>query len=145
MAQGVSAPVVGSRIFTSGLAHTMAVLIEGLSVVVRCASIEAKHPGGHTAFACEVPNGTLCADGELARVGFMRYCWQRRPVAAHACEVQYCGRGYAADLISTAAVIYAKIAWHHGYEVRVDSPYIPPEWLPTEPLERYDDHYGFLK
>jgi hypothetical protein len=33
--------------------------------------------------------------------------------------------GYAADLISTAAVIYAKIAWHHGYEARVDSPYIP--------------------
>jgi hypothetical protein len=53
--------------------------------------------------------------------------------------------GYAADLISTAAVIYAKIAWFHGYEVRVDSPYIPAEWLPTEPLERYDDHYVFLK
>lgn len=53
--------------------------------------------------------------------------------------------GYAADLISTAAVIYAKIAWYHGCEVRVDSPYIPQEWLPTTPLERYDDHYGFLK
>jgi len=52
--------------------------------------------------------------------------------------------GYARDLISTAAVIYAKIAWFHGYEVRVDSPYIPSEWLPMEPLQRYDDRYGFI-
>ena len=52
--------------------------------------------------------------------------------------------GYAADLISTAAVIYTKIAWFHGYEVRVDSPYVPSEWLPMEPLQRYDDRYGFL-
>jgi hypothetical protein len=53
--------------------------------------------------------------------------------------------GYAADLISTAAVIYAKIAWHHSCEVRVDSPYIPSEWLSTAPLESYHDHYAFLK
>ena len=52
--------------------------------------------------------------------------------------------GYAADLISTAPVIYAKIAWFHGYEVRVDSPYIPSEWLPMEPQQLYDDRYGFL-
>jgi len=52
--------------------------------------------------------------------------------------------GYATDLISTAAVIYTKIAWFHGYEVRVDSPYIPSERLPMEPLQRYDDRYGFL-
>jgi hypothetical protein len=52
--------------------------------------------------------------------------------------------GYAADLISTAAVIYSKIAWFHGFEVRVDSPYIPSEWLPMEPLQRCDDRYGFL-
>jgi hypothetical protein len=53
--------------------------------------------------------------------------------------------GYAEGLISTAAVIYAKIAWYHGYEVRVDSPYIPSEWLPMEPLDRYDDRYSFLR
>jgi hypothetical protein len=52
--------------------------------------------------------------------------------------------GYAADLISTAAVIYAKIAWLHGHEVHVDSPYIPAEWLPNIPLEHYDNHYSFL-
>lgn len=52
--------------------------------------------------------------------------------------------GFAADLISTAAVIYAKIAWLHGHEVQADSPYIPPEWLPNSPLEHYDPHYSFL-
>lgn len=53
--------------------------------------------------------------------------------------------GYAADLISTEAVIYAKIAWFHGYEVRVDSPYIPTEWLSVEPLAKYNCSYSFLK
>jgi hypothetical protein len=49
----------------------VAVLIEGVSVVVRCDSIERKHSGGVKQFSTEVPNPTLCADGELARVGFM--------------------------------------------------------------------------
>ena len=52
--------------------------------------------------------------------------------------------GFTADLISTPAFIYAKIAWRHGYEVRVDSTYIPSEWLPIAPLERYDNYYPFL-
>ncbi len=52
--------------------------------------------------------------------------------------------GYAADLISTAGVVYAKIAWLHGHEVQVDSPYIPAEWLSNTPLEHYENHYSFL-
>ncbi len=52
--------------------------------------------------------------------------------------------GYMADLVSSAAVIYAKIAWLHGHEVRVKSSYIPAEWLPCTPLDRYDAHYSFL-
>ena len=52
---------------------------------------------------------------------------------------------FTADLISTAAVIYAKIAGLHGHELRVDSPYVPAAWLANTPLERYDDHYDFLK
>jgi len=49
----------------------MAVLIEGISVVVRVNSIASKFRGGATAFKRIVPNRTLCADNELARVGFM--------------------------------------------------------------------------
>lgn len=49
----------------------MAVLIEAISVVVRASSIISKFPGGFDGFKQIVPNGTLCADNELARVGFM--------------------------------------------------------------------------
>jgi Immunity protein 49 len=52
--------------------------------------------------------------------------------------------GLWGDLISAEAVIYAKIAWYHGYEVQVSSPYVPLEWLPMEPLTHYDNHYRFL-
>lgn len=49
----------------------MAVLIEGISVVVRCDIVAGLYPGGVNAFCNDVPNGSLCADGELASVGFM--------------------------------------------------------------------------
>ena len=53
--------------------------------------------------------------------------------------------GFTKDLISTYAVIYSKIALRHGYDVKVDSPYIPLEWLDNDPLEKYETHYSFLK
>jgi hypothetical protein len=49
----------------------MAVLIEGISVVVRADAIFEVFPGDWEAFKEIVPNRTLCADGEVARVGFM--------------------------------------------------------------------------
>jgi hypothetical protein len=49
----------------------MAVLIEGLSVVIRHDAIAQKYRGGMSAFLSGVPNETYCADGELSRVGFM--------------------------------------------------------------------------
>jgi hypothetical protein len=52
--------------------------------------------------------------------------------------------GFTADLVSSYAFIYAKIAWRHGYEVKVDSPFLPPEWLPRAPLQQYDNYYSFL-
>ncbi|AWH89385.1 hypothetical protein [Limnobaculum parvum] len=49
----------------------MAVLIEGISVVIRCEQIVKAYYGGVNAFASEVPNGSLRADGKLACVTFM--------------------------------------------------------------------------
>jgi hypothetical protein len=49
----------------------MAVLIEAISVVVRADALLRAFKGDWTAFAQTVPNATLCADGELARIGFM--------------------------------------------------------------------------
>jgi len=49
----------------------MAVLIEAVSVVLKRDVINEKYPGGWNAFKEEVPNQTLCAVSEIARVGFM--------------------------------------------------------------------------
>jgi hypothetical protein len=49
----------------------MAVLVEANSVIVRVPAIRDRYPGGWPAFDDNVPNNTLCSDGELARVGFM--------------------------------------------------------------------------
>jgi Immunity protein 49 len=50
------------------------------------------------------------------------------------------------EFISHPAVGYAKLAWHKGIEVQVDSPLVPKEWLPIQPLkdEEYVD-YDFIK
>jgi hypothetical protein len=49
----------------------MAVLIEGISVIVRLATLHAKYPGGEAAYQRDCPNATFCADDHLARIGFM--------------------------------------------------------------------------
>jgi hypothetical protein len=48
----------------------MAVLVEGISVITRADSLLNKFRGGWEQFERTVPNNTLCADGEIARVGF---------------------------------------------------------------------------
>ena len=53
--------------------------------------------------------------------------------------------GYTGWFIVIEAVIYAKIAWRHGFEVDIDTPWIPAEWLPVLPLSRYDDPYDFMQ
>jgi len=49
----------------------VAVLVEGLSVVVRRNAIEDRVVGGWAEFLKLVPNDTLCTDEELVRVGFL--------------------------------------------------------------------------
>jgi hypothetical protein len=49
----------------------MAVLIEGISVVIRTEALLNKFSGGWNAFLSIVPNKTLCSDDEVTRVGFM--------------------------------------------------------------------------
>ncbi len=48
----------------------MAVLIEGLSVVIRRSAIEGRFQGGWEALLAQLPQSTLCDDAEIARVGF---------------------------------------------------------------------------
>jgi len=49
----------------------MAVIVEGISVIVRCESIEARYPGGWEGYVKDAANKTFCNDELLARVGFM--------------------------------------------------------------------------
>jgi hypothetical protein len=49
----------------------MAVLLEAISVVIRRQAVVDRFPGGWTAFVDAAPNGTLCADDHLVRLGFM--------------------------------------------------------------------------
>ena len=49
----------------------MAVLVEGLSVIVRSDGIRNFYEGGDKAFIVEVPTANFCFDGELTRIGFM--------------------------------------------------------------------------
>jgi hypothetical protein len=53
--------------------------------------------------------------------------------------------GYTGWFIVVEAVIYAKIAWRHGFQVNIETPWIPAQWLPVSPLSRYDDPYAFMQ
>ncbi|MET3495130.1 Imm49 family immunity protein [Variovorax boronicumulans] len=53
--------------------------------------------------------------------------------------------GFTHFFIGTHATMYAKIAWRAGYEVNVETPLIPKEWLPVEPPSRYEDPYPFMQ
>ena len=78
----------------------MAILVEAISVVVRADSIEAKFPGGWEAFRGWIQNQTLCADGELVRIGFMSPQETRQFVEEIQAEgLTYIEGGEAKDLI----------------------------------------------
>ena len=78
----------------------MAVLIEAISVVIKRSSIEKKFPGGWDAFVQEVPNQTLCTDGNLVRVGFMTPDDVRHYVKSlESNGVFYLKNGEACDLV----------------------------------------------
>ncbi len=48
----------------------MAVLCEALSVIVKRQSINKFYKGGWQRFQHNIPNSTMCTDGELVRIGF---------------------------------------------------------------------------
>lgn len=53
--------------------------------------------------------------------------------------------GYTKDLIDTPATLYTKLAWYYGYQIQIESDYIPKEWLEMTPLENYQDEFEFMK
>lgn len=53
--------------------------------------------------------------------------------------------GLEKRLFSGFATLYAKLAWRHGYQLQVDSVWIPQPWLPVQPLERYEEPWEFMR
>lgn len=53
--------------------------------------------------------------------------------------------GFTESLLATHATLYAKIAWRHGFEIEVESPWVPREWLPIKPLQDYKDPWSFMQ
>lgn len=76
----------------------MAVLIEAISVVIRADRLLARLSWDD--FKATVPNATLCADGELVRVGFMHPDDVRvfiEGLEAHG--LRYLAEGHAIDMV----------------------------------------------
>jgi len=48
------------------------------------------------------------------------------------------------EFFSGAATAYLKVAWILGYEIEIDSPYIPMDLMPIQPLEKYEVPYFFM-
>jgi hypothetical protein len=52
--------------------------------------------------------------------------------------------GYICDFISPIAAFKAKFCWYKGIPVEIEHPKVPMEWMPVEPLARYEDIYDFF-
>lgn len=53
--------------------------------------------------------------------------------------------GITWDLIDSYATLFAKLAWRAGYELELDTPWIPQEWLPVQPLQTYEEPWPFMQ
>jgi hypothetical protein len=93
----------------------MAVLIEAISVVIRADALLAAYGGDWDAFKDTVPNETVCADGELVRVGFM----SPADVEAYVTQLRGVGLTYLDDGSAKDLVVVDQMR----------GPTVPCEWI----------------
>lgn len=48
------------------------------------------------------------------------------------------------DFVYPVATFRTKLCWYKGIPVEIEHPMVPMEWMPIDPLPRYDDIYDFL-
>ncbi|MCA8107972.1 Imm49 family immunity protein [Burkholderia sp. BCCIQ04A] len=60
------------------------------------------------------------------------------------CERASLDGGFFFNLICAPAVIYSKLVWRSGYEVDVDSAYVPMEWISEIGPKAYFDEFEFM-
>jgi hypothetical protein len=85
----------------------MAVLVEAITVVVRCRAILQVYAGGQAHFVSDIPNASLRSDGELAAVTFMT----PEDVRKYVCLLEERGLRY---FDGTHAVDLAVVDQHSG-------------------------------
>ncbi len=54
------------------------------------------------------------------------------------------GMAFQSKVVSTWGIMLSKMAYRHGYELEIDSPWVPKEWLPIKPLNNYQDNIDFM-
>ena len=52
--------------------------------------------------------------------------------------------GLQNKLVSSWGFMLAKIAYRHGFELDIDSPWLPMEWLPVKPVDNYLSGIEFI-
>ena len=53
--------------------------------------------------------------------------------------------GLTRYFIDSYATLFAKLAWRHGYELEIDTPWIPKDWLPVQPNASNEDPWPFMQ
>lgn len=53
--------------------------------------------------------------------------------------------GLTNNFIVMQATLFAKLARRHGYALDIDTPWIPKDWLPIRPNEKYEDPWPFMQ
>jgi hypothetical protein len=128
----------------------MAVLVEAISIVIRCDAVVKAYEGGIKAFTATLPNQSLCSDGELACLRFMT------PQAAQKYAEQLEARGLrhkaenkAADFVVVDQLsglcspcewaVFGKTDWNNNPEWSIsvckavlamnDTVYVPDGWI----------------
>jgi hypothetical protein len=54
------------------------------------------------------------------------------------------GFAYQSKVVSSWGLMLAKIAYRHDYDLEIDSPWVPKEWLPVKPLDHYPEDIDFM-
>ena len=113
----------------------VAVLIEAISVVVLRHRIVESYPGGWAAFKREVPNGTLCYDTHLARVGFMssqdvRHWVKQLEMSGLSFEVEE--RAVDMAVVDQLQGLTVRCDWLRWGELPIDDAFVAAAWVPSD-------------
>lgn len=122
---------------------TLALRGDWPQLIQRCETFLRGMPKGMKRFAVDFRFYLALANGDLAGMRASLTELTSPKVAKVRNEVFELA--FACDFVGCHATMYAKIARRHGYVIDIQTPLIPPEWLPLEPLPEYRDPYPFME